>query len=123
MNSNQTLHQTKLAKWTSLFHEQRESGLTVKDWCSQNNVSPYAFFYWKRIAKEAYVQSIVPNNPSRPPMCGNDSHELYNLRNWQTPASVPDSPLTLSLPGIKIEFEGSISDNQILQVLKAVRHV
>ena len=41
MNSNQTLHQVKLAKWTSLFHEQRESGLAVKDWCSQNAVSPY----------------------------------------------------------------------------------
>ena len=58
MNVNQTMPQANLSKWTALLHEQRQSGLTIKDWCSQNNVSIYAFFYWKRIAKDAYVQSI-----------------------------------------------------------------
>ena len=37
MNVNQTMHQANLSKWTALFHEQRQSGLTIKDWCSQNN--------------------------------------------------------------------------------------
>ncbi len=123
MNSNQTLHQAKLAKWTSLFHEQRESGLTVKDWCSQNNVSLYAFFYWKHIAKEAYVQSITPKASSLSSACNDASHELYNLRDLRKPASLPANAVTLALPGIRIEFDGSASDEQILQVLKAVRHV
>ena len=123
MNTNLTLHQAKLAKWTSLFHEQRESSLTVKEWCSQNNVSAHAFFYWKRIAKEAYVRSIVPQNPSLPLACGGASHELYDLGNLQKPAAAGDQTLTLSLPGIRIEFDDSASDERILQVLKAVRHV
>ena len=62
MNAKQLLHQEKLNKWTAMFHEQHESGLSVKDWCTQNNVSPYAFFYWKRVAKENYMQSPSPSS-------------------------------------------------------------
>jgi len=134
MNVNQTMHQANLSKWTALFHEQRQSGLTIKDWCSQNNVSVYAFFYWKRIAKEAYVQSILPESVPQPQSgqfpclpdtaAAAEKHELYNLSNLcdhqtqSAPASV-----TISLDNIRITFGADASDDRIFQILKAVRHV
>ena len=123
MNAKQVLHQEKLNKWVATFHEQRESGLTVRDWCSQNSVSPYAFFYWKRMAKEAYVQAMIPKSQPLSSDDSTESHELYNLRELSSPQPSPSSSVTLSLPGVRIEFDESASDERILQVLKAVRHV
>lgn len=125
MNAKQLLHQEKLNKWTAMFHEQHESGLSVKDWCTQNNVSPYAFFYWKRVAKEAYVQSLIPESFPSHPACAGTSHELYNLSNLRDHAASITTPsaMTLTLPGIRIEFDSSASDETVLRVIKAVRHV
>ena len=59
MNTNQTLRQTTLAKWSTIFQEQQSSGLTIKECCSQNNVSIHCFYYWKRAAKEEYLKSVM----------------------------------------------------------------
>lgn len=133
MNVNQTMHQANLSKWTALFHEQRQSGLTIKDWCSQNNVSVYAFFYWKRIAKETYVQSILPGSVPQPDqlscipgttIAADEKHELYDLSNLRhhKPQPAP-APITILLDNFRITFDADASDDRIFQVLKAVRHV
>lgn len=133
MNVNQTMHQANLSKWTALFHEQRQSGLTIKDWCTQNGVSVYAFFYWKRIAKETYIQSILPGAvPAQsgqfPSLSGNtagasEEHELYNLSNPHTPQVNPaPAAITLSLDDVRISFDADASDDRIFRILKAVRH-
>lgn len=68
MNATQTLHQATLAKWTAVFQEQKDSGLTIKEWCSQNNVSLHSFYYWKHIAKDVTVRghkiAIYPQTSS-----------------------------------------------------------
>ena len=61
MNAKQALRQANLSKWTAIFHDQKASGMTVKAWCSQNDVSIHAFYYWKSIAKETYVKSLIPD--------------------------------------------------------------
>ena len=61
MKSGQKIQQARLSKWAVLFQEQASSGLTIKDWCIQNDVSIHAFYYWKRIAKETYVNSLIPD--------------------------------------------------------------
>ncbi len=60
MNTNQTLRQATLAKWSTIFQEQKSSRLTIKEWCSQMDISIHSFYYWKRIAKEEYLKSVMP---------------------------------------------------------------
>ncbi len=71
MNANQTLRQATLAKWSTVFQEQQSSGLTIKEWCSQNDISIHSLYYWKRAAKEEYLKSVMPeivpiSSPSDP---------------------------------------------------------
>ena len=47
MNSHQKLHQALLSEWASRFADQKASGLTVRDWCSQDNLSIHKYNYWK----------------------------------------------------------------------------
>lgn len=39
MNTKQKLHKIKLQQWASRFQEQASSSLTVKAWCTENNIS------------------------------------------------------------------------------------
>lgn len=133
MKSGQKIQQARLSKWAVLFQEQASSGLTIKDWCSQNDVSIHAFYYWKRIAKETYVNSLIPDivplpianapflpdaSPSAPA-----EHELYNLReSCETPTPVSDS-VRVSVGDIHIEIGSNASDEMISRIIKAVRYV
>ena len=91
MNTDLKIRQAKLSRWTALFHEQASSGLNVKTWCDRNGVSIHAYYYWKRILKDAYVDSMLPDivpitipdmpsTPSDPVQPETSSHELYKLR-------------------------------------------
>ena len=53
MNSHQKFHQAHLNEWASRFADQKASGLTVRDWCSQNNLPIHKYNYWKHQLKEA----------------------------------------------------------------------
>ena len=125
MKSNQKIHQANLSKWTSLFQKQADSGLTVKEWCSQNSLSIHAFYYWKRIAKEAYVSSIMPEivplpiENLQPIPASDDEHELYKLRESSEEKT---NSVTISIGDIHIEIGSNASDEMISGIIKAVRH-
>lgn len=121
MKAKQLLHQAKLSEWSEIFSSQASSGLTAKEWCVRNDISIHAFNYWKHQLKQSVVDSmlpdIVPVTPSllvSPPV-SNDS--LNSLDSCKTL-----SVLTVSYKDIRIEFGSSSSEQQILQVIRAVRY-
>ena len=61
MNTTQIVHQTNLNKWADIIRDQQSSSLTVKDWCSQHQVSKDQFYYWKRKLKDKFVESKLPD--------------------------------------------------------------
>ena len=38
----------RLAQWAGIIKEQKQSGLTVKTWCSQNGITKDAYYYWQQ---------------------------------------------------------------------------
>ena len=130
MNAKQKLHPVNLAKWTALFKEQASSGLTVKEWCAQNNISIHSYNYWKHATKEVYVDSILPDivpiapvplpSPSSVPPDSQQakSCELRDLYN-----SSDSRCVSILIGDIRIEIGASASDEVISGIIKAVRHV
>ena len=129
MNTKQKLHQIKLQQWMALFQEHASSGLTIKAWCTQNNISIHTYNYWKHILKQEYVESSlsgehdivplnipattlsIPTTPFLPPLSGKsrDSRELHNT-------------ISISIGDISIHADPDISDEYLLRIIKAVRH-
>ena len=62
MNYKQKLHQIKLEQWANRFRQQASSGLTVKEWCAENNFTIYTYNYWKHLLKQEYVDSALSEN-------------------------------------------------------------
>ena len=61
MNAKQKLHQVHLQEWTVRFADQKASGLTVRQWCEQNNLSFHTYNYWKHLLKEEIVDQTLPD--------------------------------------------------------------
>lgn len=127
MNANQKIHNANLAKWVALFKEQKVSGLTVRDWCDNQGINTHTFYYWKSKAKEAYVDSALPDIvPLQPPIVQqpiqqdsysvlHDSHKLYNSCNT--------GDISVSLGDVHIHFSSTVSDERLIQIIGALRHV
>ena len=110
------------------------SGLSVKKWCILNNISIHAYNYWKHIAKEEYLDSILPDIV--PLAAPSDPLPDYSLETIPTvmptiAASVSSesrdsrksrNKLEMSFGDIHIEFGPSASDELTLSIIKAVRY-
>ena len=49
------------SKITVLLERQKESGLSVKSFCSNEGIAPSTFFYWKKkISKDTIGQRFIP---------------------------------------------------------------
>lgn len=139
MNKTQQAHLLNLANWASRFQEQKNSGLNVKVWCAQNNISIHTYNYWKHLVKQEYLESVLP--PDVPeivdiskahsktvsdslnihlPACSNNSHEWNNLS--ESSDSCDSNYIKIELPGIYIKFDFSVSVDKVIQILKAVRY-
>ena len=37
--------------WKQRKHEQKISGMTIPEWCEKNQLSPHAYYYWRKIIR------------------------------------------------------------------------
>lgn len=49
------LYQVHFQEETVRFADQKARGLTVRQWCEQNNFSFHTYNYWKHLLKEEVV--------------------------------------------------------------------
>ncbi len=79
MSTNSMIHKAKLNEWAARLADQKASGLSVSEWCRQNNLSQYKYFYWKRLLKEETVKQVLPDivqlamPPAATDICQNQS--------------------------------------------------
>lgn len=45
-------HEMLKAQWQKMIKDQSESGLSIKEWCRENNISHGKFYYWQRVIRE-----------------------------------------------------------------------
>ena len=136
MNNKQKLHQIKLAQWATRFQEQASSGLTVKEWCRDNNFTIHTYNYWKHKLKLEYIDSMLPEQhdivaltpdllQSSNALQSQSPHASYSL-----PSCVSSDPLDLhgnssfciSCGDIRISVGSSVSEEKLFMLIKAVRH-
>lgn len=132
MNTKQQLHQTQLQQWAVRFQQQTNSGLTIKDWCAENNLSIHTYNYWKHLLKQEYVQSVLPDivpllpSPnyqssasSNPP----DSHAITPSHVSRESRELYDSnSIHITIGDIRIDVGPSVSEEHLMRILKVVRY-
>lgn len=128
MNNKQKLHQIKLQQWAEHFRDQTSSGLTVKAWCAENNITIHTYNYWKHQLKQEYLDSALSDDHEIVPLTMN--HPLTT-----SPLNLPLQPqplsrdsrnsgesISISAGDIVLHVGSSVSEEHLLRILKAVRH-
>ena len=123
MNTRQKLLQIHLNEWATRFADQKASGLTVRQWCDQNNYSVHTYNYWKHILKEELASQVLPDivpitlpEPT-PQMLPVADPLLSTLANSAIRATAK-----LSVNGISIEFDSTASEEFLRTIIKAARY-
>ncbi len=121
------LHQAHLNEWAARFTEQKASGLTIQQWCDQNDVSIHKYHYWKHQLKEQVVDQMLPDivqlsvpapvspsgttlsePPQSPAIADRANHTTANIR--------------LCVDGVALELEPSVSEDFLRTLIRAVHY-
>ena len=84
----ETTREYRLKKWADIIAEQRKSGLSIKAFCTDRDLSQHAFFYWLRLLREEIskekplVQAVaapafVPLSSAEPHIVAADKLSLH----------------------------------------------
>lgn len=127
MNNKQKLHQIKLEQWAERFRQQASSGLTVKEWCIENNFTIHTYNYWKHLLKQEYVDSALSENHEIVPlsMDYSDSAETQLIQHSSMhlcESRNSHNTISITIDDIVIHAGSTVSDEYLLRILKAVRH-
>ena len=105
-----------MAKWSRLISEQKNSGLTIRDFCRQHDLSWHAYYYWLKKIREQIVSELPSGSAEQQP--------VYD----KLPASMPeptraaaDDIVTIQLMGITIRMPAASSQATIIKFITAVK--
>lgn len=109
-------HQMRLAQWVPIIRECRNSGMTVKAWCTQNDIGEKQFYYWqRRVRKEAFAElQELPDDSSK---------KLVELPISSAPASNHTADIVIRHGAYTLEICNSASPGLLESLLKVVAHV
>ena len=109
MNTQLVAKEVKLTQWNALVQECMSSGLKVKDWCQQNNVSKDAYYYWLRKVREAACDSMEASFVRVPEQCIPSSfHSSFSTE------------LTISIGSVTINVNSATPQHLIESTIRAV---
>ncbi len=129
MSTKSIIHQAALNEWASRIKEQKSSGLSVSEWCRQNNLSKDKYFYWKRQLKEEVVEQALPDivplvmpatAPKSAPIRTAPTSGSENCTSCAT--FKPNPTARILINGVSIEIDSTASEGFIRSLIKAVRH-
>ena len=72
------------AKWSRLISEQKNSGLTIRDFCRQHDLSWHAYYYWLKKIREQIVSELPSGSAEQQPVF--TELPLYNKLTASMPA-------------------------------------
>jgi len=125
MNAKQKLHQAHLREWAARFTDQKASGLTIRAWCEQNQISFHKYNYWKHILKEEVIDQALPDIVPLPL----SSSVLPSVQasqpvraNRAIRANYTNANVRLCIDGVAIEIDPSVPEEFLRTLVRAVHY-
>ena len=125
MNAKQKLHQAHLREWAARFTDQKASGLTIRAWCEQNQISFHKYNYWKHILKEEVIDQTLPDIVPLPL----SSSVLPSVQasqpvraNRAIRANYTNANVRLCIDGVAIEIDPSVPEEFLRTLVRAVHY-
>lgn len=112
-------YEMRLMQWTQIIRECHNSGMSVKDWCLETNVSEKKFYYWQRRVRGEAFESLKKNELQNQTKFVQLSVQNDNLNN--SLSFKPD--IILHIGNNILELSNTVSEELLSKVLKVMSNV
>lgn len=113
---NQLVSNVRNQQWLAMIHDQKASGLSIKEWCRSNSISANCFFYRQRKLREIAQNNIPKFVEVKRPEDPNESAVLPNQRNLDNKRS----SATIQYGKITVELDNSASEELIGKIVRVL---
>lgn len=97
---SQVVSNVRNQQWMAMIHDQKSSGLSIREWCRNHSISENCFFYRQRklreIAEKNIPQFVEINQPEDPAASLMQSEQM-NLDNERSSATIRYGKITIAL--------------------------
>lgn len=103
----------RLKQWTKIIQTCQASGMTIVNWCSQNNVKTKSYYYWLRRIRSLACEagSLVPQRIEQ---------QIVPVSFRQTKVS---AGVTIHLSSVSVDVHDGASRETIEVVLAALKSI
>ncbi|MGN0318306.1 MAG: IS66 family insertion sequence element accessory protein TnpA [Lachnospira sp.] len=109
----------RLEQWKNLIFERQNSGLTVREWCEQNNINQHTYYYY---LKRLRARELDKSNTSLVPV-EDEKPVAFKKLEVQTPVPNTQAAVIIRLNGATVEVVEGTSQQTIQAVLLALQSV
>ena len=114
--------QLKLEHWRKLIAECQSSGMTVKQWCAQNEISKDQSDYWLRKVREVTLENL-PVKAANLPSCSKQEHITFKPLEVKSPVAGMQAAVIVHFPQATVEIAGGTDQQTVEAVLLALKSV
>lgn len=125
---DQITHQVRLANWTKIIEQcnERPTGMTVKQWLTDNGISDKTYYYWlRRVRQEIYTKM---NQELPAPVSHAEQQPAITFAEIPVPCQAEPikdtfkADAVIHTGSIVIGISNSISDKLLSSLLEVARH-
>lgn len=118
---DKTENEKNLVKWTPIIQKCRSSGIGVRPWCRENNVSEKQFYYWERRIKGKDFETQKENKSQNQANFVELPVSISSSINRSTPTFRAD--MVIHVENNVLEISNTVSENLLSMVLKVISNV
>lgn len=109
----------RLQMWQERINEFNSSGMHLKDWLEQNNITRDTYYYWLRKCRAAAVENLPADLKSKMPI----AEDAVTFKKLEVQTILPDlqPAVIIKLPNATLEVVNGAMQQTVEAVLLALR--
>ena len=109
----------RLQMWQQRINEFQSSGMHLKDWLEQNNITRDTYYYWLRKCRAAVADKLPAELKSQMPV----AEDSFTFKKLEVQAPLPDlqPAVIIRLPNATLEVVNGAMQQTVEAVLLALR--
>lgn len=109
----------RLQMWQQRINEYHSSGMHLKEWLEQNNITRDTYYYWLRKCRASAVENLPAELKSQMPV----PDDTITFKKLEVQTTLPDSQtaVIIQLPNATLEVVNGASKQTVEAVLLALK--